>query len=311
MSTLTRIRHTYADVKLVRENLEGSFDSGEWTADSRVLRILCEAVSDRIRGYIGQCFGPRTETHAFDWGTGRARSSAEFPGNRARSQPDYWVSSGGRLLALDEWLVSATTVTAYGDTARSSSTVLTAGTSNDYVLEPYNSNPKYLLKLSEDSNNNFSGGMQTITILGTWGWSNHSAVQAATVSGAHNTTVTSILLTDAKDISTGTTLFLNSSEQVYVTAVSGDTVTVERGANGTTAASYSGGEAVAVVEYPSEVISAALDIVRNRWHERSAGAAELIGAGDSAFSRPGSEERSILKRLDDYRAHDLGAGVVF
>lgn len=109
--------------------------------DDTVIDVLITEASRWIDHYTGRRFYSSTETHYFD-------------------VPD------GRLLLLDDDLISVTTLT-NGDT-----TVLTTA---DYMLLPYNVTPYYGIRLKEsssyiwevDSNNNRE---RVITIAGAWGY---------------------------------------------------------------------------------------------------------------------------------------------
>lgn len=310
MTTLAQVRHTYADVKLFREYVEGSGQAPEWTQDLRVLRVLLEACTERIDDYIGRSLGVRVETHAFDIGKGRGRQTSEFGMEKAIFHPDYWPNGGGRAVEMDDWLLEATTVTSYVDTARTGNEVLAEGVGNDFFLWPYNVPRKWLLKMNEDTEKQLYGGQQTLTIDGKWGWLDVQKDSGATVSGSHNTSVTTITASDALDLSPGCTLLIGD-EQMYVLAVEGDSLKVERGVNGTTAASMSGGETIYVMGYPAEATAACLDIARNRWRDRDGGATDFIGTGEGIITRPGSNEKAILRRLDKFVGKGPAGGVEF
>src|SRR3990167_2025921 len=69
--------------------------------------------------------------------------------------------------------------------------------------------------------------------------------EATTVTGSHNTTVTTITVGDTTDFPTRGTVIINDSEQVRYTAKTATTLTgCIRGDGGTTAASYVGAETV-------------------------------------------------------------------
>tara|TARA_Y100000310_G_scaffold344210_1_gene455741 strand:+ start:1393 stop:2325 length:933 start_codon:yes stop_codon:yes gene_type:complete len=310
---MATIYHTYADANLFREYLAGSGHTADWTEDSTTIRILLEAVSQRINQFVGnRSFGPSTATHSFDIGIGALRSDAiERTGNEVE-RPDYWANkaSGAGRIPLDNWLISPTTVTAYTDTARTSSNVLTEGTSNDFLLEPYNRAPKNLLKLSEDTTKSFSGGQQTLTILGSWGWQDQKSTALSTADAIGSTTTTSVSVSSGSTTYAGYTLSIDT-EQLYVQSVSSNTLTVIRGVNGTTAATHSGGVSYYRYEYPSDVVGVALEIARNRWRSREAGTTQLIGSGEASMTRPQESERTLLKRLNYYVGEMNQAGLFF
>ena len=310
---MARIYHTYVDENLFRQYLSGSGHITEWTEDATTVRLLLESVSERINHFVGgRYFGAVTATYSYDIGLGALRSNAiESTGNEIE-RPDYWANkaSGAGRIPLSNWLISATTVTAYDDTARTGSNVLTEGTSNDYLLEPYNRAPKNLIKLSEDTTKSFHGGQQTLTILGKWGWQDSRSSQLSTVDAIGSTSSTSVSVSSGATTYAGHTILVDT-EQMYVESVSSNTLTVVRGVNGTTAATHSGGAAYYKYIYPSDVVDATLAIARNRWRSRDAGTAQIIGSGDMQMTRPMESERQILRRLDYYVGELDQAGVFF
>jgi len=310
---MATIYHTYADTNLFREYLAGSGHVADWTEDATVIRILLESVSQRINQFVGnRSFGVSTATHSFDIGTGALRNdSIERTGNEV-ARPDYWasLSSGAGRIPLDDWLLSPTTVTAYDGSARGSSETLTEGIANDFLLEPYNRSPKNLLKLSEETSKSFSGGQQTLTILGSWGWQDEKSTAISTFDAIGSTTTTSLSVASGASTYAGYTVLVDT-EQMYVESVSSNTLTVVRGVNGTTSATHSGGASYYRYLYPSDVVDTCLEIARNRWRSREVGTTQLIGSGDNQMTRPQESERTLLKRLNYYVAEMDQAGVFF
>jgi len=295
--------HLYANSYDFRAYMSGTDHVTDWDTDEApIVRVLGSA-SKRIDTYLGRSFGIRTETHTYDIGQGALRNDQIFGGygNEVNDFPDYWSSklSGAAVLLLGDWLATATTVTAYGQTARTSSTVLTEGIGNDFLLEPYNRSPKTLLKLEEDTTDSLSGGQQTLTILGEWGWQTDK-ISLSTIDAIGSTSTTAVSVASGSGTYVGDTIIIDT-EQLYVSAVSGNNLTVIRGVNGTTAATHSGGAAYYRWKYPDDVTQAALDIARTYWRSRDAGLTTIIGSGEMGITTPSSEENGILKRLDHYR----------
>ena len=295
--------HLYANSYDFRAYMSGTDHVTDWDTDEApIVRVLGSA-SKRIDTYLGRSFGIRTETHTYDIGRGALRNDRTFRGygNEINDYPDYWSSklSGAGILLLGDWLATATTVTAYGQTARTSSTVLTEGIGNDFLLEPYNRSPKTLLKLEEDTTGSLFGGQQTLTILGEWGWQTDK-ISLSTIDAISSTSTTAVSVSSGSGTYVGDTIVVDT-EQLYVSAVSGNNLTVIRGVNGTTAATHSGGAAYYKWKYADDVTQAALDIARTYWRSRDAGLTSIIGTGEMAMSNPTREENGILKRLDHYR----------
>jgi len=215
------------------------------------------------------------------------------------------------IIPLGSWTTALTSVTSYEQTARTDNETLTAGATNDYFLMPYNSSPKYELKLNEDTAKQFYGGQQTLEIVGTFGWQNTKSDLGVTLNGALDATQTDVTLSaGSSSISEGNTLLIGT-EQMYVESVSGVNVTVVRGVHGTTAAIQGDGSAISYYTYPDDVMQVCLDLARIEYRNRDMGVQDAFGSGDVALAFPVNEAKNTLKELARYRAHTANAGVVF
>lgn len=88
-----------------------------------------------------------------------------------------------------------------------------------------------------------------------------TASTSSTVSGAHNSSVTTITLADASSFPSSGRVILDGSEQVIYYAKSGnDLQQCVRGADFTTAASYSGGETAAVGQLTMNYVYSPVDL---------------------------------------------------
>lgn len=130
----------------------------------------------------------------------------------------------------------------------------------DFYLDPANRYPKTRLELD------WVNGSQVLVdrprylrIAGTWGYAesaNPWAVSAVSV-GASAVAVddTQIGITAEGSIEAGNTIKIDD-EQLFVTAVSSDgskVITIERGVNGTTAATHDAGVAIGLMGYPPRI----------------------------------------------------------
>ena len=302
-------RHTYATADDLRDYLAGTSFSSGWTSDAGSIRRILEAASRRIDLYCeGGTFGPLTETRLYDIGSGSLVQS-----------PQYAVLAGtdaiattvalANVIPLDGWLVSTTTVTAYDDTDRGASTVLTEGYANDFFLMPYNVSPKTIFKLNEDTSNTLDAGQQTLSILGSWGYT-ADTLSVTTADAIGSTTATSVSVTSAADLGSSQTVLVDS-EQMYITTISGNTLTVQRGVNGTTAATHSGGAGLTRYDYPELVVQACLDIAKLTFRNRDLGSVGSIGAGEMSMTVAEGEVRSVLMTLEDFRVTGTSNGVIF
>jgi len=302
-------RHTYATADDLRDYLAGSAFSSGWTSDAGSIRRILEGASRRIDNYCeGGTFGPLTETRFYDIGSGSLVQSPQYV---VLSGSDD-IATGGSLaqvIPLDGWLVSPTTVTAYDDTDRGASTVLTEGYNADFWLMPYNSAPKTIFKLNEDTSNTLDAGQQTLSILGSWGYTGDT-LSVTTADAIGSTTATSISVTSASGLGPAQAILIDS-EQIYITAISGNTLTVQRGINGSTAATHSGGAALTRYDYPELVVQACLDIAKLTFRNRDMGSGGSIGSGEMAMTVVEGEVRSVLRTLDDYRVTGTSNGIIF
>ena len=311
------VYHTYCSADFLRNTLAGSAYSSGWTQDADTILAMIERASRMVDSYVGdQTFGPTTETRLYDlggsepWymGNGSLRSDPRPTRSNALSLQTYDYRAS--VVPLDRWLVSATTVTAYADTARTTNSVLVEGIADDYLLEPYNTSPKWRLKLNEDSTLAFGAGQQVLSILGTWGWQNVTTPASTLSAAITTTTATTLTVAAAGNHGAGTTIVVES-EQMYCTSRSGTTLTVRRGVNGTTAATHLSAAAVSIVEYPSDVKMATADLARMQYRDRDMGVVDTIGGGQGAITRSSSEMSSTLSTLDHYRVARDSAGLVF
>ena len=302
-------RHTYATGDDLREYIAGTSYASGWDSDSATIRRILEASSQMIDDYCeGGRFGPVTQTRYYDIGRGSLINSPQY---FTVSQVD--VIGSARALAnqipLDGWLISPTTVTAYDDTDRGSSTVLTEGYNNDFFLMPYNQSPKTILKLNEDTTNTLDSGQQTFAILGSWGYTSDT-ISVTTIDTIGSTTSTSISVASATNFGPAQAILVDS-EQMYITSISGNTLTVERGINGTTAATHTSSTTAYRFDYPAIVAQACLDIAKLTFRNRDMGSGGLIGGGEVTITTNEAEIGSVLHALDDLRVTGTSNGVIF
>ena len=295
-------RHTYASTDDLRDYLAGTSYSSGWTSDAVILRRFLEAASTRIDNYVGmQSFGARIETHYYDIGTGTLRESPQPSVSGVLSGE---IGVGDMLVAVipfEDWLIDATTVTNYSGTDRSTSETLSEGYANDYWLEPYNSNPKVRLKFNEDSTKSFNAGQQTLAVAGTLGYTNDTTVQTDLAAAITDDAAVEIEVTSAASLGIAQTILVGT-EQMYITGISSNTLTVERGVNGTTAATHLINVNVSSYDYPPLVVQACLDLAKIEFRDRDMGVTNIIGTGEQGITRADVSATTILRSLDEYQA---------
>lgn len=259
-------RHVYASVNEFKARLQNPTDSVSWTdADAQLLSVL-EAVSRRVdefcdRSLHGSGFGPRTGIN-------------------------YYDPSGTSVLDLDDDLLSVPTVTVDG-------TVFAENT--DFYTEPYNTLPKRRLRCHGLTSNNLFDAIapRTITVEGIFGYSNDPRLSSATLAEDLDDSETAVDVSDGSVLSAGQTL-LCGSEQMLITALTADTATVVRGANGTTAAIHPNASALYVYAYPAEVTDATLRVAHRRWRAMQSGLTGDFGGLNTGTVSNHDSEWAIL-----------------
>lgn len=113
-----------------------------------------------------------------------------------------------------------------------------------------------------------------VEVTGRWGYRKVIADIGASIApeealepGARTMTVTATE-TAGKALAAGQTLAVEQ-EQLYVTAVDGQQVTVERGVNGSEAAAHAAGTSIGVYRYPGPVTEACLQLAAGQWQGRN------------------------------------------
>ena len=158
---------------------------------------------------------------------------------------------------------------------------------SDYLLAPANADPatadnpmsrpytQVVVDTDAGSKGAFPSGVRAVQVTGRWGYWHHAPSSGDTVQdNPLSDSATVLNVSNGGNFAVGQTLLVES-EQLYVTAISVNALTVARGVNGTTAASHVQSTAVAVFEYPGEVVQATI-IQAARWWRRK----------DAAFGAP-------------------------
>lgn len=136
----------------------------------------------------------------------------------------------------------------------------------NYRLYPLNRTPKTWIQLTdEDSFTYTTSRYGAISIVGSWGYCGDVAATGTVLAAAiTSTTATTLTVTDGTVIKTGYNLLVDT-EQMFVSGVSGATITVIRGNNGTTAATHLISAAVSCYVVPGAIELAASNLA-GFWH---------------------------------------------
>jgi hypothetical protein len=233
-----------------------------------------ESVSNSISRGTRRVFIPKIATKLYRW-----------PQTESDDPATLWV---------DEDLLSVTTLQ-----TKAQNTSPTTISSSDYFIEPNEYGPPYnRIEIDESSTASFESGdtqQRSISVLGSWGYSDNTSSSGTVVSGlSSDSTATSMVISDGSLIDVGHTLLIESeqvfvkertsaaepnsdlldgvltadrsetvtvdsgsryslnevilvdAEEMLITGISGNVLTVIRGYNSTTLASHSNNQAVHV-----------------------------------------------------------------
>lgn len=269
--------HTYASVDEWKRSLVSGGASYGTTDDAELLSTL-ESVSRSIDEFCARTwpdhpmsgFGPRIGTNRYD---GAGESSIEF----------------------DDDLLSITTLTLLDST--NGTAIGTAAENTDYFLRPYDRSPYRSLEFhGEGSITAVGSGRRISSVAGKWGYQDIRVVSASLLNEALDISETGVDVDAGTDFALGQTLLVES-EQMYVTGITTNTLTVVRGANGTTAATHANDSAVSIYQYPASVVRACILATSRRRRMSEAGLTGEMGGGGLPVQVQRDTERSIFAAI--------------
>ena len=172
----------------------------------------------------------------------------------------------------------------------------------DYVLHPSNADPESawgrpFSRVAADprgSRPRFTTGRCRVRIEGLWGYRLHVARPGLELDGGGSALreSTTLEVVDGSLAAGGQTLQVEA-EQVFVRGVSGNSLTVVRGVNGTSAAAHPGSTALGVHVYPAGAVEATLVLAGHTWKGKDAAYGSL-GLGGSRIFPGGDSDLSVL-----------------
>ena len=188
--------------------------------------------------------------------------------------------------------------------------------STDYLLRPNNADPttrgnsnsRPYTQIIVDSNGSRSAfplGFQTIEVTGEWGYWLHKATATETADAISSTTAKTFSVSARTDVEAGHTLLIDT-EQVYVQSYSGNTLTVLRGVNGTSAATHSGGAAISLYEHPEPVREAVIIQAARMWKRKDSSYANALGLEGGLMEIFRGIDQDVKQALNPYRKMALG-----
>lgn len=260
----------YSTIYAVREQYIGS------SSDKRddVIAQLITRTSRQIDAICQRVFVPRIVTQLYD-----ANQSAS--------------------LVLDDDLLEVLTLT-NGDGLTISA--------SDFALYPLNASAKYKIVLKGSSGKSFVGSSEgdsegAITVAGIWGYHDRYDTawvdSGATLTASINASVTSIAGVSTQSIRAGQLVRIDTEylyvRSVAIDATNGDTLTVSRAANGSTAAAHNSGEILEVWTNPIvEDLTTTAVVAYNRLKDNPAGESQNVGG--NVFVTPRDVAQWIAKR---------------
>jgi hypothetical protein len=257
------------------------------TTDDTVIRKIVEASSRSIDNYCNRTFIVSSGTKYFD----------------------------GAVTLWTPDLLSITTLKTDEDGDGTFENTLTT---DDYILygigleDRLNTYPKteIVINYSLGDYGSFASGVQKgVQIAGVWGYGDGISatpyISDTTTAEALDASETGVDVTSATNLSAGQ-LILVESEQMYIYSISSTTLTVERGVNGTTAATHDTAKTIYIYQYPSDIRQACIDLSVALYQNRSKQGLQSESIGDYRYTIAGtslgkSVTDSILESIHSYK----------
>ncbi len=237
-------RSLYGDLTKLKDDSLLKDPAGGSGDDDELFQLLL-SVSDWVDNYCNRHFYPRTDTLVFD---GRGTAQLLLPD--LISVTSLTEDSNGDLAFNETWATS------------------------DYWLQPNNASPTRhwgvpytALKARSEGNkaDGFAAGDQNFQIVGVWGYMQFSEDSGTDLNDASmDTTKTTVAVDDGTQFEAGQTVLIGT-EQMLVTAISSNDLTVTRALNGTTAAAHADNSDINILRWPASVERATLVQTARIW----------------------------------------------
>lgn len=206
---------------------------------------LLSACSELVDNYLNRNVYPLTATYTFD--------------------------GSGILTLLVPDLISVTTLKADED---QDLTYEVTWAATDFQLYPLNAQPtqpwgRGYNQLLARSQGNHAEGFKAIPngyeIVGIWGYRNYSEASGSLINEVYDATDTTLTVDAGTDFQIGQTILIES-EQLLVTGISTNDLTVVRAINGTTGASHADDTTISIMRWPVAVERGTLLTAARIWH---------------------------------------------
>ena len=279
--------NAYADLTTLKS--AGVLNITGTSYDTR-LRDLLETVSRLIDQYCNRHFYVLVATRSFD-------------------------GDGGTQLSVQD-LISVTSLKTDDNKDR---TFETTWATTDYLLYPSNAQPtsewgraytRVLVDTEAGKEDVFTAGMRTVQIEGKWGFLEVTEGSGADINegSGYSATDTTLAVTDGSKFAVGQTILIGS-EQLYITAISTNDLTVVRGVNGTTPASHARNSDISIYRYSRPVVEACLMQTSRLWKRKDSGFASTVGLPQTGvFGVFRGLDPDVKQLLSAYRKPPIGVG---
>ena len=242
-------RSVYGDLTKLKDDSVLKDPAAGDDDDDELFELLL-AVSDWIDRYCNRHFYPRRQTLLFDG------------------------SGGDRLLVPD--LIALDELTEFGEGGAPAGQFpggpAMQWSAADYRLLPYNAAPEtpwgapygVIQARAAVHPQGFPGGEANFQAAGLWGYRSFAEDSGATLGSALDAAAAQATVSDGGQLRAGQTALLGG-EQLLITAINGNALSLRRGLNGTAAAAHDGGAALRILRWPASVERAALIQTARIW----------------------------------------------
>lgn len=252
------------------------------TTDDTVMRKILESASRSIDQYTNRHFFVQSATKYFNG-------------------------------ALTLWLPDLLSITTLKTDEDGDATFENTFATTDYIEyghgleDTLNTYPRTHLEISEDSDyGSFASGVKKgVEITGVWGYGDGISatpyvVDTTLTAAISSTTATTCTVTAVTNLSAGNTILINT-EQMYIYSIATLTLTVERGVNGTTAATHNNGTSLYIYQYPADIRQACIDlgVALYQTRDKKGMQSEEIGDYNYVVARDMSTYSMTNKILED------------
>jgi hypothetical protein len=178
----------------------------------------------------------------------------------------------------------------------------------DYILYPLNEYPK--IRLETNPNGSYSGfayGIpKGISITGVFGYGESATPYESrtTLVGNILAGATSLIVADGQLLKTGETIRIDT-EQMFVKEIVTNTLTVQRGVNGTTGAAHTSAATVYAYVYPGDITQATLIMAMRMWKRKDSGYLDTVGNPETGYYHIAKGvDPDVLELVEPYRRQE-------